>query len=514
MSDDVSEQWKKKYFSSLQRLEQQERYLAEVEEVMRSGIARLCVVAESVEPRLDRELEKLRRAARHSATPAEIRTQIDSVSESLKRFDVRRETGEAVAPAAKQLMQDLLGRVELPSVDREAVSALSHAVSSVEVGHELGALALDFSALLNRALRRPAPLPESAPDAIPPGIEEVLIQLLNCMPAPFEMVPRLELVKDRLSRGVSAHDWIEVLRAIVEIISEMRRRLDAEKSELENFLLQLQDRLKDLDQHLEVAETARRASYDSGRQLDRTVSDEVSSIETSIHQAASLDQIKTTITQRMDIIRSHMTEYRRAEEQRHAALEEKLKHATSRLQAVERETLHLRGHLRKRKVQAMSDPLTGISNRMAFEERLAREFGRWKRYGTSLTLMILDVDHFKRINDTYGHRAGDKALKLIAIVLRRNIRETDMLARYGGEEFAIVAPQTPTEGILVLAEKLRVAVERAEFHYHGMSVPITISSGFASFRSGDTPDDVFQRADKALYRAKAEGRNRCCSGDA
>jgi diguanylate cyclase len=217
------------------------------------------------------------------------------------------------------------------------------------------------------------------------------------------------------------------------------------------------------------------------------------------------------VRERIDVIRLRLDEHRRQDELRQAQLEERLKHAASRLHAVERETHSLRSHLKRRKVQALSDPLTGIPNRLAFDDRMKREFARWKRYRGALTLMILDVDHFKNINDSYGHKAGDKALKLIAVVLQQNLRETDFLARYGGEEFIVLLPETPLERVAPVAEKLRRAIEASDFHHRGERVPITLSGGYAQFAGEDTPEVVFQKADEALYRAKSEGRNRCCA---
>jgi diguanylate cyclase len=119
------------------------------------------------------------------------------------------------------------------------------------------------------------------------------------------------------------------------------------------------------------------------------------------------------------------------------------------------------------------------------------------------------VDRFKFVNDTYGHKAGDKALKVIAEILQENLRGTDFLARYGGEEFVIVMPSTALSDAFPVAEKLRAAIEASDFHYREQFVPITISCGMAGFRAGDTPETVFGRADSALYRAKKAGGNQC-----
>ena len=177
---------------------------------------------------------------------------------------------------------------------------------------------------------------------------------------------------------------------------------------------------------------------------------------------------------------------------------------------METESAQLRSHLKQRHEQAMVDVLTGVPNRLAYEGRLAHGHAQWKRYKTPLTLMVADIDRFKQINDTFGRKAGDKALKLIARLLKQTLRETDFMARYGGEEFVILLTQTPGQLAKGVAEKLRAAVEKAEFNNGDTRIPITLSIGFSTFRAGDGPEEVFARADAAMYRAKSAGRNQVC----
>jgi diguanylate cyclase len=122
------------------------------------------------------------------------------------------------------------------------------------------------------------------------------------------------------------------------------------------------------------------------------------------------------------------------------------------------------------------------------------------------------VDHFKKINDRYGHQAGDKVLRIIAKRLTDQVRESDFVARYGGEEFVVLLPEADPASALAVAEKLRKSIDDLEFHYRDEPVPITISCGIATFRQNDDPESVFRRADAALYRAKEAGRN-CCRSE-
>jgi diguanylate cyclase (GGDEF)-like protein len=149
-----------------------------------------------------------------------------------------------------------------------------------------------------------------------------------------------------------------------------------------------------------------------------------------------------------------------------------------------------------------TDPLTGLGNRRALDHVLGMEFGVLKRYGTPFSLAIIDIDHFKDLNDQAGHQYGDQMLCGLKDLLLGNLRAIDILARFGGDELVIVMPQTDITGAATLAERLRDEVER------GMS--FTVSIGVASASQTDTPDSLFKRADTTLYRAKNSGRNRMC----
>ncbi len=157
----------------------------------------------------------------------------------------------------------------------------------------------------------------------------------------------------------------------------------------------------------------------------------------------------------------------------------------------------------------MTDSLTGLYNRLKFDHSLSEEIERTKRYKTSLSLIMFDIDHFKRVNDSYGHQKGDDVLRELAKVVGNNIRQHDVLGRLGGEEFGIVATETNLEAAGILAEKLRKNVEKSLFCDDDS---ITCSFGVTQFRDDDCIDSFVKRADDALYKAKKGGRNRVETG--
>ena len=157
---------------------------------------------------------------------------------------------------------------------------------------------------------------------------------------------------------------------------------------------------------------------------------------------------------------------------------------------------------------AIRDELTGTYNRRHLREALTLESMRTDRHGGAFSLLILDIDHFKHINDDYGHLAGDLVLKRVAEIIAAELRQTDVLCRYGGEEFSVLLPQTPLVGARTTAERIRLAVERCQFYAVDSELQVTVSIGFAEYVRHEDPERTFQRADEALYRAKDGGRNR------
>jgi two-component system cell cycle response regulator len=160
---------------------------------------------------------------------------------------------------------------------------------------------------------------------------------------------------------------------------------------------------------------------------------------------------------------------------------------------------------------ALTDPLTKVLNRRALTDRLAAEMGRVNRYESTVSLLLIDLDHFKRVNDNYGHLVGDDVLTEMAGLLQNAVRAVDVVARYGGEEFVVVLPETGSPGASRFAERLREVIEAHPFSRGaGSTLRLTASIGVATYPSPnlETVEAFLAAADQALYRAKAEGRNR------
>nr|WP_239031191.1 GGDEF domain-containing protein [Pseudoalteromonas sp. MMG024] len=179
-----------------------------------------------------------------------------------------------------------------------------------------------------------------------------------------------------------------------------------------------------------------------------------------------------------------------------------------RVNKLEKETEQYQERLAEQRFKSLQDSLTQLPNRAAFDERFALEYNTFKRDHHDLCIVVADIDHFKAINDNYGHSAGDKTLQVVARALKKAIRVTDFIARFGGEEFVLIMPHSKLEQISVPLEKLRRSVKAIPFKFKQKAVTITISFGATQLKEGDSMQEAFDRADEALYQAKNSGRDR------
>jgi diguanylate cyclase len=186
----------------------------------------------------------------------------------------------------------------------------------------------------------------------------------------------------------------------------------------------------------------------------------------------------------------------------------------TRLRASRQEISLLQENLEAVRTESLTDPLTSLSNRKYLDLALAKLVAESERGGESLSLMMIDIDHFKNFNDTYGHLTGDQVLRLVAMAVKHNVKGQDVAARYGGEEFAVVLPQTVLRSAITVADHIRRAVMTKDLMKRSTGEQlgrITVSVGVAALRPGDNTTSLIERADACLYAAKREGRNRVIS---
>ncbi|MGV0316279.1 GGDEF domain-containing protein [Pseudomonas putida] len=340
-------------------------------------------------------------------------------------------------------------------------------------------------------------------------IEQTLIGLLDDLSLPERHKAQALEMRERVARGLN---WYELIPVLDDLAVLMLAITDSGQHEFETYLQQLNERLEGFQSHLHEASAGHADNSSAARELDSQLREHVDGLQSSVQGAADVDSLKHILENRLEGLLVTMDEHKHERDRREQELAGRLQGLSERVANMEHEALGYREHLEEQRQKALLDPLTGLPNRAAWSERVEREMLDWQENGGHLAMAILDLDHFKRINDSYGHLAGDKVLKIVADQLRKRLRGRDFIARFGGEEFVLLLPQTPPAAAAQVAELLRATVEACPFHFKGERVVITTSIGLGAFRPGERSDQVLKRADAALYRAKEHGRNRVEQG--
>lgn len=340
-----------------------------------------------------------------------------------------------------------------------------------------------------------------------------LVTMLDWITIPGKSQTKLDTLKQQLEQRNDGADIGNLLRRIALTISNAYMELQSELIAAEGFLKKVTHQLNEITLQIADIETLENESFSDSVSLSSEMQKQISLIQAGVNESESIENIKETINTRIEVIQNNMDQFINVEQSRKKVSDHSHKELTERLSNMESETEELRKCIEEERSKAYTDALTKIPNRMAFDERINQEYKRWQRYGKKLTFCLIDIDKFKGVNDTYGHKAGDIVLRTVAEKCSSKVRMSDFFCRYGGEEFALILPESNLSAAITVAESLRESIERCPFQYGDKTVPITISCGVAEFKGKDNLDTIFKRADKALYKAKNSGRNCCISED-
>jgi len=494
---------------AIQQQTETERFAA-AERVLCRTILRLCAAGSGYDPLLDPHLERIKGAIKGGYS-SDLEGRLNDLGDAL--------VAATVQTGGIGLIERLGGRLALPARSTRRLGELWQAVARNPAGASdgqldeiLGLLGLMPAAgssagtaggrprggLLGRLLNNGN---GRSPNAR-------LAELLARIAWPDSLSAEIDSLRQALAGGVAEDAWVGVVERLSNIVVEVLQDARAQVAVAEAFLNELGTRLEAIEAHVSGEASEREAARERGEQLGSVVQGEVDGMSVSLRDSTDLQQLKATLSQSLDRLQQQVETFLDAERGRHAQAECREQSMRDELERLEAEADKLRQRVARSQDQANTDQLTGLPNRRAWDERLVDEMARFRRFDTPLSLAVLDLDNFKQINDRFGHKAGDRALKAIAKLLREWLRETDFLARYGGEEFVLLLPGADVEAAMGLVERMRVAVAEAGLHSKGEPVPLTVSGGIASLRQDETAEAAFERADQALYQAKAAGKNR------
>lgn len=516
------EDWKEKYKQLAQDMD--ELQSQSNDQSVQHLLFNMAVALEGQSDVLDRSLATLKEMFKTGERGKPFASTIKLVEKEMRGLDqdqerFRKELLTALKKWILQLTEQLttdLSRKRLKEVETESADVISHP--------------LQLPSLLNSLLALQAPLlspmgskVSAVGDAVPPTaidendlsdadnellLQQISAELLTLMSGLY--IPKADhqdarkLIRE-IERGVELRTLPDIIQQLVKLIADVTSNSSAD---FENYLLNLTGQLAEVQTFLVESHQEEIAGGVEVSNLSRLIRHDVKEIHRAVNETMDLQELKKEVsTQLVSIVKS-VDDYKRHEESREKALAERYEQMNSRLELMEKGTREVKVHMEEERLKALTDPLTSLPNRAGYDEQIAAEFARWKRYQHFFSVIVADLDLFKRINDSFGHLAGDKVLRLISGVLTRRCRTTDFVARYGGEEFVIIMPATAAAEAKQAVDNIRMAIENSPFNFHGKPVQVTMSFGVAEVREGETAEELFERADKALYKAKREGRNR------
>lgn len=349
------------------------------------------------------------------------------------------------------------------------------------------------------------PLSDISYSSVAQHIHTTLMGLLNDLPISSEHEQQAQELRQRLTDGLNWYELVPLLDELSVIIIATAQ--GASGRELTDYLLELNQRLTSFYNSLESTSSGYLASVQDAKTLDNDLRLHVTGLQDDVQTSNDLASLKKLVDARLDSVVSTLQVYQEKRTSSEAQIIERLQALSEHSRQMEQEAQQLSVKLEEQRQQALIDPLTGLANRAAWNERSVLEHANLQAH-SSLLLSIIDIDYFKRINDNYGHLAGDKVLKIIASELQKRLRETDFIARFGGEEYAVLMPDTPLEEGCELINTLRLAIAACPFNFKGEPVSVTLSAGVGKIAADESLEQAFDRVDQALYAAKKAGRNR------
>ncbi|MGK2942954.1 MAG: GGDEF domain-containing protein [Immundisolibacter sp.] len=423
-------------------------------------------------------------------------------------------TGNTVETLLRQAVPQLclLASGSNPGL-REPLDALRQIVLSDKVGTGLQA-ALEKVTQSAKNASAPGKKPRAQTQAAIDTAEGRLIRdLLKHLVVPPALEPLTADLERALGTPADEAGRRRLAEQLVHVVVEARGHTERRQAELQDFLKQTVGRLLQLETALNEASALTREGGARALEASLVTEAQFLKLRATSTDLDDVDQLKDFIGDHLDHLQEHLSQQDNAGASRQRRLEQQLSQLSEQVAHLNSETVTLRSRLDVTTEEALRDPLTGAFNRLAYDRRAALEVARWASDGSALSMIVCDIDHFKRINDTFGHAAGDKVLKEVVRLLQEQLRSSDFVARYGGEEFVVLLNGANGDAALHIAEKLRRTIKAAPFRSRGERVAVTISCGVSTFSGDDNLEAVFERADAALYVAKTSGRDRCMQAE-
>jgi diguanylate cyclase len=311
-------------------------------------------------------------------------------------------------------------------------------------------------------------------------------------------------IKSQVDEDMSNNKLLNSLLSVFDVIIE---DLNDESNTAKVFLSTLSDTLSTVQSAVKTTVICCKESQSQHSLLNKQLQRQIVDMSTGLDEATSLAEIKVDINEKLKVIIGTLEKKTTFEREHQDLLQGQLASMADKVELLERQTKSFEKRIQEQQAKNLQDALTKLNNRAAFDEYFDREIVRFHNKEFELAIVVMDLDNFKRINDTYGHTAGDKTLQVISNTLKKHIGNDAFIARYGGEEFVLIFSGVNQIDLFEKLNKLRLQVEKLPFKFKDNKVTITISMGASHIQQNDNVHTAFERADSALYQAKENGKN-------
>jgi len=484
-------------------------------------IGKLSLVCKGIDIELDNRLANLRALLTKAEPLTEVEKQIAVINKLIQKQAVKNENNirqmhEQYIEAGKAL-QKING---LPNtLRRDLRSIIKTSEQSKDSLFEYIPLLSQLLAFYETALKAKNNAPKAGilnehktTNAQQQSIEQVnqailekFLNILNSLVLSDEHTKQLASIKQSLNTSMPnealLNSFLETFNVIIEDFNE-------ERETSETFLSTLNDTLTAMQSALRTTLSGTRKSTQKHNKLNEQLHQHIDDMSGVVSNATSLTDIKSDINEKLTLIASALEEKTSFESEQQQALEQQLKEMNAKVKRLEKQSASFEKRLQETQTKSMQDALTKLNNRAAFDEYFTKQMVRYHHDAFELAIVILDLDDFKRINDTYGHTAGDKTLQVIANTLTKHIPKDVFIGRYGGEEFVLIFNNVKKQKLLTELNNIRKQISRLPFKFKSNKVSITMSIGATLVQKDDNIHIAFERADKALYQAKEQGKNR------
>ncbi|MGB1262938.1 MAG: GGDEF domain-containing protein [Cognaticolwellia sp.] len=502
-------------------------------------IGKLSQACKGTDILLDNKLAKLRTTLKKSTSFAELENEIQSISILLQQYSLK--SGKSIQKVHQQLQasarrlqavdsmpEDNFNKLKLlvekiqhsPDSLVQYVPLMSEFIAFYEsalpsLGSEMSLGKIDSQAVVttNKINKITPQNTTTSTITSDQHASKALLQrfnaILNNLVISKKYEASINKIKSCLKGNISNHLLMTKCLNVFDLIIE---DLKQERSSAKIFLSTLSETLASVQASVSSTIASTAASNDKNDKINQELVDKLAEISVGINGAGSLVDMKVDVNEKLQQIALTLQKKTSFEEKQRVLLREKLDNMSAQVEQLELQSKSFEKRIQEEQEKSRQDALTKLGNRAAFDEFFSKEIVRYHHKQFDLALTVLDLDDFKRINDTYGHTAGDKTLQVIANTLTKVVGNDAFIARYGGEEFVLIFTDSNKNVVLNKLDILRKKVASLPFTFKNNRVSITLSIGVTMIENGDNVHSAFERADAALYQAKKDGKNRVIYG--